>query len=315
MAHGVNPTKTASTEKFLPRIQEMLDGWRKVDPPTKKMLPIEADVLEHLLALASFSKATEKDRAVADIVTIAFFYLLRIGEITAKGRGERDEGATQTQPFRMKDVAFFGKHSTTGRLYRIHPNARKWEILNASSTTLKLTNQKNGWKGVCVNHEHSGDASCDGVRAIGRRYVHIRDHTSDPDTPLFRFFEAGGTPADVTDQDIREAIKSTAIACDYPGTRGTPIELINTHSLRIGGACALALAGFTDTQIMKMGRWRGQTFQEYIRENLSNYSEGMSKAMKKKHFFVNIDSGTYTDVSAICEETDYGGRVEVAATA
>ena len=97
-----------------------------------------------------------------------------------------------------------------------------------------------------------------------------------------------------------------ARALDYEGTRGTPYNLINTHSLRIGGACALALAGYDDTQICKMGRWRSQAFREYIRENLSNYAEGMSKAMKKCHYFVNIDSGTYTDVSTICELDDNG---------
>ena len=97
-----------------------------------------------------------------------------------------------------------------------------------------------------------------------------------------------------------------AAACDYPATRGTPIDLINTHSLRIGGACALALAGYSDTQIQKMGRWRGATFKEYVRENLSNYAEGMSTAMKKVHGFVNIDVGTYTDVSAQCYSSAYG---------
>ncbi len=63
---------------------------------------------------------------------------------------------------------------------------------------------------------------------------------------------------------------------EYPETRGIPIELIDTHSLRCGGANALALSGFSDTQIQKMGRWRGATFKEYIREQLACYSQGMT---------------------------------------
>ncbi|EJK67317.1 hypothetical protein THAOC_11668, partial [Thalassiosira oceanica] len=35
---------------------------------------------------------------------------------------------------------------------------------------------------------------------------------------------------------------------------------VNTHSLRAGGANALALSGYSDREIMKMGRWRGTTF-------------------------------------------------------
>jgi len=41
-------------------------------------------------------------------------------------------------------------------------------------------------------------------------------------------------------------------------------ERVDTHSLRSGGANALALAGYTETQIQKMGRWKGATFKEYI---------------------------------------------------
>ena len=61
---------------------------------------------------------------------------------------------------------------------------------------------------------------------------------------------------------------------------------------------ALALAGYSDTQIQKMGRWRGATFKEYIRNELSLYANGMSKAMKRRFNFVNIAHGTMRDVTA-----------------
>ena len=75
---------------------------------------------------------------------------------------------------------------------------------------------------------------------------------------------------------------------DYLKQRGISITNVDTHSLRSGGANALALAGYSDTQIQKMGRWRGATFQEYIRNELSLYADGMSKAMKRRFNFVNI---------------------------
>ena len=58
-----------------------------------------------------------------------------------------------------------------------------------------------------------------------------------------------------------------------------------------------------------MGRWRGATFKEYVRENLSNYAEGMSRAMKKIHSFVNINAGAYKDVSSLCMDMEYGMQV------
>ena len=58
-----------------------------------------------------------------------------------------------------------------------------------------------------------------------------------------------------------------------------------------------------------MSRWCGATFKEYIRENLSNFAEGISRAMKKIHGFVNIDAGAYKDVSSLCMDTEYDMQV------
>ena len=74
----------------------------------------------------------------------------------------------------------------------------------------------------------------------------------------------------------------------YPKTRGIPIELVDMHSLRCGGANALALLGFSDTQIQKMGHWREATFKEYNQEQLACYSEGMTTKMKRNFKFVNV---------------------------
>ncbi len=96
-----------------------------------------------------------------------------------------------------------------------------------------------------------------------------------------------------------------AILLEYPETRGIPIELINTHSLRCGGANALALLGFSDTQIQKMGRWQGARFKKYIREQLACYSEGMTMKMKCNFKFVNVHGNAYHDVTSTCVLAEY----------
>ena len=72
-------------------------------------------------------------------------------------------------------------------------------------------------------------------------------------------------------------LKAAATVLEYSTAKGIPIDRIDTHSFRSGGANALSLSGYSDTQIQKMGRWRGATFKEYIREELACFSEGMSK--------------------------------------
>jgi hypothetical protein len=51
----------------LPRLQQMLDGFRKADPATTKQLPVEADVPEYLVKLGQDVEARELDRAIGDL--------------------------------------------------------------------------------------------------------------------------------------------------------------------------------------------------------------------------------------------------------
>ena len=98
--------------------------------------------------------------------------------------------------------------------------------------------------------------------------------------------------------EISRALKQAATSLQYPTTKGIPIDRINTHSLRSGGANAIALAGYSDTQIQKTGRWCGATFKEYIREELACYAQGMSRDMKRKFNFVNIVGNAFSEIPA-----------------
>ena len=46
--YKVNPTKQLGSDKFAPRLAEMLTGWGKDDPPTEKKMPVKANVPELL---------------------------------------------------------------------------------------------------------------------------------------------------------------------------------------------------------------------------------------------------------------------------
>lgn len=131
------------------------------------------------------------------------------------------------------------------------------------------------------------------VRALGRRVIHIRSHTKNGNAFLCSYWDDIGR-GDVTDTNIRFAVKFAAKALNYP-ERGIPLERIDTHSLRSGGACALSLAGYKDREIMKMGRWapNSTAFMEYIQQQLSTFSAGMASNMSKIARFTNME-GTVT---------------------
>jgi hypothetical protein len=301
MATETEPLKLPGKTSWLPEIGMMLKGWAGADGQVEKKMPLEVDVPEFLVKCGLEEGASEKVKAVGDLSLIAFFFLLRIGEYTSKGT--RNE-SKRTVQFRIKDVTFF-KQDKNGRLRQLPRNASDEDILSADAVTLKLDNQKNEWKGVCISHHLNGEGIFDPVRAVGRRYAHIRQNSKDDKTWLSAFY-VDGKRDDVKDSDIRAGLKLAAGALDYPAApKGIPVAKVDTHSLRIGGANALSLSGYSKKEILKMGRWQGETFLEYIRESLCSFSEGMSEKMKKNFGFVSLEGGVYNDVTETILDSEY----------
>ena len=85
----------------------------------------------------------------------------------------------------------------------------------------------------------------------------------------------GGRIKNLNAENMSAALKFATTALNYPSLKGIPIDRVDTHSLRSGGANALSLAGYSDRDIQKMGRFIGETFKEYIREELNCFAEVM----------------------------------------
>lgn len=284
----------------------MLDGMRKEDPGTTKKLPVEFDVPELLGNLAQGANASPVTVAVGDCALMAFTYLLRVGEYTRKGARNHTK---QTTEFEVQDVTFFRRDPITKQL-RVLPagTASDDDLLDAHGVSLRLRNQKNGWKNVCIFQEANGESYNCGARAIARRVIHIRKHSDSWQAarllPLSTYF-VDGVKHYVTQEDMSKHLKMAATMLNYPTVKNIPVDRVDTHSLRGGGANALSLSGYSDREIMKMGRWRSATFMEYIREDLSRFSEGMSRNMKRSFNFMHIAGGAGLDVTDTAVAMEY----------
>ncbi len=80
------------------RLQRQLSRCKKQDPPPNRVKPIPVPILQQVLAVALMG-VSAFNIAVADMIAIAFFFLLRPGEYT----GSNSESA----PFRLADVQLF----------------------------------------------------------------------------------------------------------------------------------------------------------------------------------------------------------------
>jgi hypothetical protein len=128
---------------------------------------MEADVPEHIATLSLHGDATEQHKVVGDMALITSCYLLQIGEYTAKGTCPDSKCTIE---YKFEDFTFIG-YNNRGQLCVIPHDALAGVIASADSTTLKLDNQKNCHKGICIHQEANGDPFLCPVGALGQRYL------------------------------------------------------------------------------------------------------------------------------------------------
>ncbi len=174
--------------------------------------------------------------------------------------------------FKLEDVTFF-KTDKKGILRCLPRNAPYSLIMTAESTKLKLDKQKPCQKGVCMHQEANGEAFNCLVKALARQVIHLCKNDGDNKSLLSAFY-LDGICYDVTGEDISKGLKMAAMLLHYSATRGILIECINMHSLQSGGANALALLGYSNTQIQKWAGGRVQRSRSILGKNLRATPQG-----------------------------------------
>ena len=70
---------------------------------------------------------------------------------------------------------------------------------------------------------------------------------------------------------------------------GFAASRLGTHSLRVGAAMAMFLAGVPAETIQLIGRWRSQTFLRYIRIQVQQLTRGVATDMTANPDFYTIE--------------------------
>ncbi len=238
-----DPRKASTAQQALDLpISRLLKSFGNSDPPAESKLAIP---ISTITAISEQYRWNPRLDVVADLVTIAFFYLLQVGEYTSPA-SHREK---RTIPLRLCDIKLW----RTGVV--LHHSSGLANLLTADSATICIAHTKNGSKGVVVHHEAIGGPICP-VAALARQVANI---LVGPLTGTLDMVYSGGTvTSKVTDRDIGVAVRWEAI---YDGLllRGYTLNRISSHSLRAGGAMALKLGGALDSTIMRVGRWTSLT--------------------------------------------------------
>lgn len=278
MAHGYNPVYR-SDQKYLEPIEMQLEGFRRIDPLPSPELAVPVEVAWWLSDFGTCDAASEKNKAAGDLGNIAFYFLLRVGEYSVSTKKRK-----RTVQFRLKDVSFMKNNLI------LDPKSPLEVLLTADAATLLLSNQKNGVRGALIHHHALSTRKQCPVRALARRVAHLHKHAADPDELLCAYFDHLGK-SHVTNNDMLKLVRAAGVALQLE-KKGFPSERLGTHSLRAGGAMAMAVNGETDRNIKKMGRWSTDTFLMYIHEQISHLTKGISDKMSQPFPFFNVDGGT-----------------------
>lgn len=229
------------------RLRRTWSAWKKEDPPPCRVKPVPVSVIRHISYLAQNSNQDQAHyQALADMIIIAFFYLLRPGEYT--------DTNSESTPFRLEDVQLF-----IGPTRLCLTTAPSSLLQQARFASLTFTDQKNGVRGEVIGLGRSGDPFLCPVQAIVRRILYLRANNATPSTPLARLFN---TSSRVSAASITTLLRD-AVTFLGPSIGFLPTD-VSARCLRAAGATALLLARVDTDIISLIGRWRSDEMLRYL---------------------------------------------------
>jgi hypothetical protein len=248
MAHmGLPDPRLTPSGKLDLRLSRLLSAYNKADPPPARVKPVPIILLRHTCAIQRISNHP-LGHAIADMFTLAFYFLLRPGEYANTDNPE-------SAPFRFQDV-----HLMVG-CRQIHQyTCPEHELHSVTFACLEFTTQKNGVRGELIGLGRSGDAAFCPVTSLVNRIIHLRLHRATSTTPLYSYKHTRW--ASITATTLTSVLRQAASVMG--NTLGITPKDISVRSLRSSGAMAL-LCGNVDTdRIRLLGRWHSDEMLRYL---------------------------------------------------
>ena len=221
------------------------------------------------------------DAAVADLAILGFFFAMRScenTEVPVRGR---------TRLLALRNLQFWDSqrqliHHSSPLLHRAH----------RLSVTFDL--QKNLNKRDTRTQERTSDPAMCPVRSAASMASRIHRHAIQPppDTPI-NFVVVSKARTQVTQGLLRHQLRETCRRLGGKPVLGYGPDEIGTKSIRSGAAMALFLQNHSVSRIMILGRWSSDAFLAYIRPQVLEWTNNMSRDMiALDNFFHATDPST-----------------------
>jgi hypothetical protein len=246
------------------RIQRQQRGYKKVDPPPRRLKPLPIDLFI-LAADAARAVPTPKCQALANMIYIAFFFLMRPGEHCDSG--------PESHPFRWEDVGL----SSGGRNLDVMADSSA-SLRSADFCTLTFTTQKSGVAGEVVGHGKSGSLLTCPVRALTDQILLLRAAGGHPTMPLASYRPTPTAPfVMLRAADFTSILKQQARLHGY--RFGITEADVSVGCFRTSGAMSLFCANVDSSRIRLLGRWNSWAMLRYLHLQARPTMSGFARRM------------------------------------
>jgi hypothetical protein len=238
------------------RVKLLLRGMRNEDGASPSKQPAS---LRHLRGVFEDLRAKRRGRqgtATWAAVCIGFFFTLRSRSYSAaKKRSEYKE----EEILRRADVKFIAGEGARARV--VAPS--RDNVGNIRSMVIRIKRSKTDGEGR--GYERAITINSDPYLCVVKAVLAHLLLTADlpAEYPVCAYDAAASANGRalhvVTRADVAGALKAVATRL------GEDVTLVSSHSLRIGGATAMAAAGFPDSFVCYWGFWRSPAYRGYIR--------------------------------------------------
>jgi hypothetical protein len=259
----------------LPSIRSLFQSFNAVDPPAYRQRAITPKLLRKIYAFADTPEHRHSAYAhAADLIIGAFFFAMRSCEYTLTATPGR------TKMITLSGVLFRSQSNATID----HSDPRL--STRAEFVTITFVDQKNGTKMDSRTQRRTGDpVLCPILRwaAVVTRVLRNVPSAS-CSTPVCST-QPLNTPLLIHNDFVRQFIR---FICSYFGgeaTFGFGSADVGNKSIRSGAAMALFLMNHSVAKIMILGRWSSDAFLAYIRPQVLEWTNNMSKDMIKHDTF------------------------------
>ena len=260
-------------------LQEQWRGYKNIDRNRKKQKALPASVLRKMFEVST----TDWEIALTYLLVLALFFAMRSCEYLETRYAEESK---RTKILRCKNITF----KKDGKVLN---HALSFEILASADMVIILFEfQKNDWRNHSVHMFCTGDSFlCPVVAAAFTVKRVLRIPGGSEESKICTFISSDGKISCINSS---QALLRLRAVVDLIGSHqlGFTKDEIGLHSIRSGGAMAMFLSGVPTIIIMRIGRWSSEAFLEYIREQVEQFTLGVSKRMLQFENFNTIHFGS-----------------------